>query len=213
VVALASVLVSQQGQASIRVFGSAGLSQVTPTDGDWKLFSEDSFNGYDVRLLGQIDVLSPIPLLSIFAGPNVQFGQAVRESKKKVSVTVNGQATGEQETTVKETLDSKSAGVELGAQFSLVGIAQLQAAAHYNLDLSNGYKFEAPVSSVTANKELTLASGNALGFTVHGLLTPFPFLRAGVEYGVESGSRKYKDETSEFKFDNWSVRGMIGVSL
>lgn len=212
-VALGSLFVAQQGVAGIRAIAGAGLSQVTPTDGDWKLPSEDSLTGYDVRLVGQIDVLSPIPLLSIFAGPSVQLGKAVREYKKSVAITVNGEAKGEQETTLTETLDSKSAGVEVGAQFSVVGLLRLQAAGHYNLDLSNTYKIEAPVSSITANKEFTLSSGSEMGFTIRGLMTPFPFLMAGIEYGVTSGSRKYKDETSDFKFDSWSARALVGVSF
>lgn len=181
-------------QADLRVFASGGYAKLTSTDSDST--SDDVLTGLEGKLAGHYDVLSPIPGLAIYAGPEVRSGSYTNEQ------TTDG-------VSVKSTMDKTLAGVEAGVSFGLIPLLTLQAGFNYNIPLST--KVEAKSAFVSVSAKGT--SGSETGVTLRGLITPFPLIRLGVEYSMGSGKDKFENVPDEAKYDFWAARGVVGIAL
>lgn len=182
-------------QADIRVFAAGGLAALTPQKTADNA-SDKALSGLETKLSGQFDVLSPIPGVAVYAGPDVTFATLTRE------YTVAS-------VTAKETLKSNGAGLEAGVHLGLIPIVTLQAGLNYSFPLSGDWE----VSAGTLKQTFKASSGSQMGATARALITPFPLTRLGLEYSMGSGTAKYNDVPSELKYDFWAARAVFGLSL
>ncbi|MEY4065856.1 MAG: hypothetical protein RIR26_2064 [Pseudomonadota bacterium] len=196
--ACVSVLIAQgDASADIRVFAGAGLANLTPKK-TGAIVSDKVVSGIDFKGAAQLDVWSPpvIPGISIYAGPDLTVGTLTREYTVGTAV-------------VKETLKTKSAGAEVGVHFGLIPIVTLQAGFNYAFPLGGEWE----VDSLVAKKTYTASSGSQTGVNLRALITPFPLIRVGIEYGMGSGKAKFKDFSDELSFNSSAVRALVGVAL
>jgi hypothetical protein len=179
-------------QADIRVLAGAGLGELSQKDDS----SSKKPSGLDAKLAASFDVLSPVPGLAIYAGPEFLTGTYTRDT-----TVVN--------LPVKETISKTALGLHTGVHFGMIPVVSIQAELNYAAAIGGEVKVEALGNTTTVKTK----SGSELGGTLRALITPFPLLRAGVEYNLGSGNTKYENATSEVKFDYTAIRAVVGIAL
>lgn len=191
IVGISAALTLNVAQADIRIYGGIGLGELSKKDDT----NSKKPSGLDVKLAANTDLISPVPGLSIYAGPEFLMGTYTRDT-----TLLNIPA--------KETISKSAIGLHAGVHFGLIPLVTLQAEANYATAVGGEFKLDAVNSSTFKTK-----SGSDLGGTLRALITPFPLLRAGVEYNLGSGSAKYEGNDTEVKYDYSAIRAVIGISL
>jgi|GEM_PF-678883 len=184
--------------ADIRIFAAGGLTNQTPESGSTA--STKSLTGAEGKLAAHIDVLSPVPLLSVYVGPELHFGTALREYDVEIVKW-------------KETVKTNSAGLEAGLHVGAIPLVTLQAGVNYGFPTGGSKDIEKPsLTSGTTTESGKASSGSEMGATVRALITPFPLTRLGVEYSVSSGKVTYETH-GEMKYSYWAARAVFGLAI
>jgi len=191
---LVSATCMNSANADIRVFAAGGLVSMTPQDSEQA--SNKALTGIEGKVAGHFDILSPAPGIAVYAGPELRMGTLSREYTSSNIVT-------------KQTIKSKSAGLEAGVHLGIIPIVTLQAGLNYSFPMGGTTEFESPGSKVSFDA----SSGSETGITLRGLITPFPLTRLGLEYSLGSGKLKYSDLADELKYDFWAARAVFGIAL
>ncbi|MBM3383143.1 MAG: hypothetical protein FJY29_11990 [Betaproteobacteria bacterium] len=191
-VGVSAGLTLNSAQADIRVYAGVGLGELSKKDDTDK----KKPSGLDAKLAANVDVLSPVPGLSIYAGPEFLTGTYTRDTTILNSVA-------------KETINKSALGLNAGVHFGMVPLVTFQGELNYATAMGGEVKVEALGKTST----LKTKSGSDLGGTLRALITPFPLLRAGVEYNLGSGNSKYEGNDEEVKYDYSAIRAVIGISL
>ena len=98
---------------------------------------------------------------------------------------------------------------QAGVHFGMIPVVSLQAELNYAAAIGGEVKVEGSGETKTSKTK----SGSELGGTLRALITPFPLLRAGVEYNLGSGNTKYENSDDEVKFDYTAIRAVVGIAL
>lgn len=191
---LVSATCMNWANADIRVFAAGGLVSMTPQNSETS--SNKALTGIEGKVAGHFDILSPAPGIAVYAGPEVRLGTLTREYTTNNSL-------------LKQTLNSKSAGMEAGVHVGIIPIVTLQAGVNYSFPMGGTAEFKSPLSNVSFDA----SSGSETGVTLRGLITPFPLTRIGLEYSLGSGNLKYSDLADELKYDFWAARAVFGIAL
>ena len=191
---LVSATCMHSANADIRVFAAGGLVSMTPQDS--QKTSDKALTGIEGKVAGHFDILSPAPGIAVYAGPELRMGTLSREYTSSNIAT-------------KQTIKSKSAGLEAGVHVGIIPIVTLQAGLNYSFPMGGTAEFESPLSNVSFDA----SKGSETGVTLRGLITPFPLTRLGLEYSLGSGNVKYSDLSDELKYDFWAARAVFGVAL
>ena len=194
VAALCSLVSIDSALADIRIYAAGGIGKITPKVEAGE--TETVFSGAEGKLAAHFDVFSPVPGFSLYAGPEFRVGSFTSEETNENVV-------------IKSTLSSTLAGVEAGANFGMIPLVTLQAGYNYSFPMSGSIEVKNPTETVTKKS----SSGSESGFTLRGLITPFPLTRLGLEYSLGSGKNKYSEIETELKFDFWAARAVFGVAL
>lgn len=194
VVGLFSLCAAQSAMADIRVFAAGGLTNQTPESGSTA--STKALTGAEGKLAGHIDIFGPIPGVSIYAGPELHVGTAIREYDDATAVKA------------KETIKSNALGLEAGVHVGLIPIITVQAGLNYNFPSGGSKEVVKVTGTVTGNA----SKGSETGATVRALITPFPMTRLGVEYSMGSGSTTYETH-GEMKYSFWAARAVFGIAI
>lgn len=192
---LVSATCMHSANADIRVFAAGGLVSMTPQDSEKT--SDKALTGIEGKVAGHFDILSPAPGIAVYAGPELRMGTLTREYTANNSLT-------------KETLKSKSAGLEAGVHVGIIPIVTLQAGLNYSFPTGGNVEFESPL---VGKASFDASKGSETGVTLRGLITPFPLTRLGLEYSLGSGNVKYSDLSDELKYDFWAARAVFGIAL
>jgi hypothetical protein len=191
---LVSATCANAANADIRVFAAGGLVSMKPQDSEQA--SDKALTGIEGKVAGHFDILSPVPGIAVYAGPELRMGTLSREYTSSNIAT-------------KQTIKSKSAGLEAGVHVGIIPIVTLQAGLNYSFPMGGTAEFESPLSNVSFDA----SSGSETGVTLRGLITPFPLTRLGLEYSLGSGKLKYSDLADELKYDFWAARAVFGIAL
>jgi hypothetical protein len=192
--AVISVFAVAHANADIRIYAAAGLSQQTPEAGSQP--STKALTGAVTKLAGHLDVFSPVPGVSIYAGPEIQMGTFIREYDDAAALKA------------KETVKMNSAGLEAGVHVGLIPIVTLQAGLNYGFPTGGTKEVVKPTGTVSGKA----TKGSETGLTLRALITPFPLFRLGAEYSVGTGAVTHENH-GELKYSLWAARGVLGIAL
>lgn len=194
--ALMVVSFSGQALADIRVFAAGGVTGQTPEAGSTP--STKTLTGVEGKLAAHIDVFSPVPGVSVYAGPELRSGTSIREYDDAAVLKV------------KETVKSSSAGLEAGVHVGLIPVVTLQGGLNYGFPMGGSKEVVKATGTITGKA----TKGTELGATLRAMITPFPMFRLGAEYGftVSPASTTYENH-GEVKYNAWAGRVVLGISL
>jgi hypothetical protein len=193
-VALFSLYSAESAMADIRVFAAGGLTNQTPESGSTA--STKALTGAEGKLAGHLDIFGPVPGVSIYAGPELHVGTAIREYDDATAIKA------------KETIKTNALGLEAGVHVGLIPIITVQAGLNYNFPSGGSKEVVKATGTVTGNA----SKGSETGATVRALITPFPLTRLGVEYSLGSGTTTYETH-GEMKYSFWAARAVFGIAL
>lgn len=194
VVSALSVVSIDAAQADLRLFVAGGLNTLTPEADAGE--TAPKYSGGEGKVAGHFDVFSPVPGLSLYAGPEFRLVALTSEETNQGVVS-------------KLNLDSNFGGLEAGVNFGMIPMVTLQAGYNYSSLLSGEVKAQSPLTSVSVKA----SSGSESGITLRGLITPFPLTRLGVEYSLGNGSAKYDGDETASKYSFWAARAVVGIAL
>lgn len=189
-----ALLLAPSAKADIRIYAAGGLTNQTPNSDSTA--STKALTGLDGKLAAHVDVLSPVPGVSLYAGPDLRVGSSSREYNDTTTLKV------------KETVKSNAIGLEAGVHLGLIPIVTLQAGFNYGFPTGGSKDVETLAGTVKGN----VNKGSEVGATLRGLITPFPLTRLGVEYSLGSGSTTYETH-GEMKYNYWALRAVFGIAL
>jgi hypothetical protein len=189
-----SMILSGIASADIRLLGAGGLTQLTPKSDSTP--STKAFTGAEGKLALHFDIFAPLPGVSLYAGPELRFGTAMREYDDATTVKV------------KETLKSTTANLEAGVHVGVIPVLSLQGGLTYGFPTGGSKEVQTPLKTVSGNTN----KGSELGVTLRALITPFPMTRLGAEYSIGNGNTTY-ETIGEMKYSFWAARAVLGIAL